>query len=77
MVPFWCWTDQGPRRIPSLGGGLWYGKVSSRSPVITEDQQQGRESQSLLGGHGGREAMQPHSWAPERGQPQATEPDSR
>lgn len=77
MVPFWCWTDQGPLKIPPLGEGLWYAKVSPRSPEITEDQWWGREPQSLPGGRGGRGAILPHSWAPERGQPQAKEPDSR
>lgn len=58
MVPFPGWADQGPRRIPTLGGGLWYGKVSPGRAEITEDQQRGTESQSLPGGQAGWE---PHS----------------
>lgn len=60
MVPFRGWADQGPQRIPTLGGGLWYGKVSPGSAEITEDQQRGRESQRLPGGHSGWEPR-PHT----------------
>lgn len=42
-----------------------------------EDQRLIGEPQSLLGGQGGRGAVQLHSWAPERGWPWAKEPDSR
>lgn len=55
VMSFWSWTDQGSRRVLTLGGGLWHGKVSPRKLQITKDQGlAGSLQTSLEGGEGGK-----------------------
>ena len=77
MVPFRRWTDQGPRGSHHLGEVSGMERSAPEVLRSLDDQQLSWEPQSLLGGQGGRGAMQPHSWAPAWGQSQAKEPDSR